>query len=171
VCAREGCRCSDSLAGDELLSDDDDEDLSNFVFPVKSGDRPTLANRQAPLAVAPLPSRTPSRLAAGTAARGDVLALTTHSSHQRPAARRRGAQRTMSGAHGIVPTVGRPTYAAVDRHSSHTPQTPSARGRKEAALARIIANGFGAAGAPCRDSVRGCTLGHVRGRSALLCAR
>ena len=42
---------SDSLMGDELLSEDDDEDLSNFVFPVKSGDRPTLANRQLPLAV------------------------------------------------------------------------------------------------------------------------
>ncbi len=39
---------SNSLMGDELLSEDDD--LSNIVFPVKRGGRPILANRQLPLA-------------------------------------------------------------------------------------------------------------------------
>lgn len=88
----------DSLMGDELLSEDDDEDLSNFVFPVKSGDRPTLANRQLPLA------------------------------------------RQASSTHGTLATPGRPAYTPIERHSSHTPSAP--RGRKEAALARIIANNF-----------------------------
>jgi hypothetical protein len=58
-------------------------------------------------------------------------------------------QRQASSTHGTLATPGRPAYTPIERHSSHTPSAP--RGRKEAALARIIANNFGAIFyAPCR---------------------